>query len=41
MKYKYKFSNVVFSEMGPTLFYGHLVFVWKKNFPYAPLLNYK
>merc|ERR1711902_218156 len=28
------------SEMGPNLFKGYHVIVWKKDFPYGPLLNY-
>ena len=27
-------------EIGPNLFNGNLVMAWKKNFPYAPILNY-
>ena len=30
--------NIV--EIGPNLFNGNLVMAWKKNFPYAPILNY-
>ena len=30
--------NIV--EIGPNLFNGNLVMAWKKDFPYAPILNY-
>ena len=30
--------NIV--EIGPNLFNGNLVMAWRKNFPYAPILNY-
>ena len=28
-------------QMGRNIYNGHLVFAWKKNFVYGPLLNYK
>ena len=35
-------SNIIaFLEVGPTLYSAQVGFAWKKNFSYAPILNYK